>query len=152
PGSVPARYRRRPAPGCPPGRWAPMSTMSGRGWHAGAARELSFHAFLDDRLGEQPEARHRVADHGGDPGPFRAPPLGLRPSHPAEVPMGQHDGGDVHADDEQDLEVPDERRRNKIPAWFVLDRPEQLECSAPERVRSLVDEQLSLDAQVTDVV
>src|SRR5207248_2246672 len=63
-------------------------------------------ALLDDWLGEQPEARHRVADHGRDPWPLGTPALAFGARHAPQVAVGQYHGRDVHADDQDDLEVP----------------------------------------------
>src|SRR5256714_6836905 len=117
-----------------------------------SAMGSALNTLLDDRLGEQPETRHRIEDHGGNPGPLGAPPLGLGSSRPPEIPMSEHDGGDMNADDQQDLEVPDERRWNEISVRFILDGPKQVERATSEWVRGLVDEQLSVDGQVTEVM
>src|SRR5919198_5694312 len=66
--------------------------------------------------------------------------------------MREHNCRYVHSDDQENLEVPDESGRNQVAIRFVIDRSKEIQGAAAEWIGGLVNKQLTIDRQVTEVV
>src|SRR3954447_3375364 len=113
-------------------------------------------ARLRERLCEQPEAEHRVADHRDEPRELAAFCRCFVRRSSREMSVRDHDGGDVHQDDDADGDVPEEGVRQERVTDFVVvvervrqvDRPGLLAGRVADERRH----QLAVDEQVLHVV
>ena len=112
---------------------------------------------LHERLRQQPQAEHRVADHRGQPGQLRAPgQRGRRGPRAAEVPVGEDDGDHVRGHDHDDLDVPDHRGRHEPVCHLVVvvERVRQVQrpVRRAHRVAEQRQQELAVDQDVLEVV
>src|SRR5262245_11246912 len=108
-------------------------------------------ARLDDRLGDDPQADHRVADHQDEHGNLAADGRAPGRKRAQRDDVGHVHRDDMADDDRDDGPVPDESGADDSYVRAIAGGAPQVPAE-PERVGSEPDHELALDQQITEVV